>query len=99
VERANDTPGVKIRPARLQPVDQLALTARSVLINTPLQADAGTRTPDPFITSEVLYQLSYVGTRAMLPAVLRNFGWTVGGFEQDRLAALAALSYQGDEAG
>ncbi len=25
------------------------------------QADAGTRTPDPFITSEVLYQLSYVG--------------------------------------
>ena len=24
-------------------------------------ADAGTRTPDPFITSEVLYQLSYVG--------------------------------------
>src|ERR1700733_10523488 len=27
------------------------------------QADAGTRTPDPFITSEVLYQLSYVGVR------------------------------------
>jgi hypothetical protein len=26
------------------------------------KADAGTRTPDPFITSEVLYQLSYVGT-------------------------------------
>ena len=26
-----------------------------------MQADAGTRTPDPFITSEVLYQLSYVG--------------------------------------
>ena len=26
-----------------------------------LKADAGTRTPDPFITSEVLYQLSYVG--------------------------------------
>jgi hypothetical protein len=25
------------------------------------QADAGIRTPDPFITSEVLYQLSYVG--------------------------------------
>ena len=25
------------------------------------KADAGTRTPDPFITSEVLYQLSYVG--------------------------------------
>ena len=26
------------------------------------QADEETRTPDPFITSEVLYQLSYVGT-------------------------------------
>jgi hypothetical protein len=26
-----------------------------------LRADAGIRTPDPFITSEVLYQLSYVG--------------------------------------
>jgi hypothetical protein len=26
------------------------------------EADAGIRTPDPFITSEVLYQLSYVGT-------------------------------------
>ena len=25
------------------------------------EADAGTRTGDPFITSEVLYQLSYVG--------------------------------------
>ncbi len=28
---------------------------------TRSRADAGTRTPDPFITSEVLYQLSYVG--------------------------------------
>jgi hypothetical protein len=26
------------------------------------EADGGTRTRDPFITSEVLYQLSYVGT-------------------------------------
>ena len=25
------------------------------------RADAGTRTPDPIITSDVLYQLSYVG--------------------------------------
>jgi hypothetical protein len=25
------------------------------------EADGETRTPDPFITSEVLYQLSYVG--------------------------------------
>ena len=28
------------------------------------QADARTRTGDPFITSEVLYQLSYVGAGA-----------------------------------
>ena len=27
------------------------------------RADAGTRTPDPIITSDVLYQLSYVGER------------------------------------
>ena len=27
------------------------------------EADARTRTADPFITSEVLYQLSYVGGR------------------------------------
>jgi conjugative relaxase-like TrwC/TraI family protein len=27
------------------------------------RADGGTRTPDPFITSEVLYQLSYVGVK------------------------------------
>ena len=26
------------------------------------QADAGTRTPDPLLTMEVLYRLSYVGT-------------------------------------
>ena len=30
----------------------------------PSQADAGTRTPDPLLTMEVLYQLSYVGTKA-----------------------------------
>jgi hypothetical protein len=28
-----------------------------------LEADARTRTEDPFITSEVLYQLSYVGKK------------------------------------
>ena len=32
-----------------------------------LEADGGTRTPDPFITSEVLYQLSYVGERPANP--------------------------------
>ena len=31
--------------------------------SSELQADARTRTADPFITSEVLYQLSYVGNR------------------------------------
>ena len=29
------------------------------------RADGGTRTPDPFITSEVLYQLSYVGVPSL----------------------------------
>ena len=33
-----------------------------------VRADGETRTPDPFITSEVLYQLSYVGGR----------GWGLG---------------------
>jgi hypothetical protein len=32
------------------------------------EADARTRTGDPFITSEVLYQLSYVGSRPTLAA-------------------------------
>jgi hypothetical protein len=35
------------------------------------KADAGTRTPDPFITSEVLYQLSYVGVAASLTRLSR----------------------------
>ena len=33
-----------------------------------VEADARTRTGDPFITSEVLYQLSYVGGRRILLA-------------------------------
>ena len=32
------------------------------------EADARTRTGDPFITSEVLYQLSYVGKASTLAA-------------------------------
>jgi hypothetical protein len=36
-----------------------------------LKADARNRTGDPFITSEVLYQLSYVGERQRLPQGLR----------------------------
>ena len=35
----------------------------------PDQADAGTRTPDPIITSDVLYQLSYVGVTGARAAV------------------------------
>jgi hypothetical protein len=30
----------------------------------PAEADEGTRTPDPLLTMEVLYQLSYVGARS-----------------------------------
>jgi hypothetical protein len=37
-----------------------------------VEADAGTRTPDPFITSEVLYQLSYVGVATRIVAPLGN---------------------------
>jgi hypothetical protein len=32
------------------------------------QADAGTRTPDPLLTMEVLYQLSYVGVTLRIVA-------------------------------
>ncbi len=38
------------------------------------QADARTRTGDPFITSEVLYQLSYVGSRPWIVAGHRRRG-------------------------
>ena len=37
--------------------------SESAYYQTLLRADARTRTGDPFITSEVLYQLSYVGDR------------------------------------
>ena len=36
------------------------------------QADAGTRTPDPLLTMEVLYRLSYVGVGTSL------IGWSGG---------------------
>ena len=32
------------------------------------EADEGTRTPDPLLTMEVLYQLSYVGVMGQLTA-------------------------------
>jgi hypothetical protein len=34
-----------------------------------LEADGETRTPDPIITSDVLYQLSYVGEGGILPGL------------------------------
>ena len=34
------------------------------------EADGRTRTGDPFITSEVLYQLSYVGQLAVCPGAV-----------------------------
>ena len=43
---------------------RLAVAAAAQLEESPAnraKADARTRTADPFITSEVLYQLSYVG--------------------------------------
>jgi hypothetical protein len=36
------------------------------------EADARTRTGDPFITSEVLYQLSYVGSAPTVAASVRR---------------------------
>ena len=43
----------------------IRLRGRSGAVSTRIgrKADARTRTGDPFITSEVLYQLSYVGNR------------------------------------
>ena len=39
-----------------------------------VEADGRTRTGDPFITSEVLYQLSYVGERPANPTRIREGG-------------------------
>jgi hypothetical protein len=38
-----------------------------------VEADARTRTGDPFITSEVLYQLSYVGNRPTVAVLGSSF--------------------------
>jgi hypothetical protein len=43
------------------PSAERAATLKVLGLRALCEADAGTRTPDPFITSEVLYQLSYVG--------------------------------------
>ena len=57
IERAREECGVR------QMYVELGLYAAAEAWEAALdqEADAGTRTPDPFITSEVLYQLSYVG--------------------------------------
>ena len=39
----------------------MACRVEGMIPRQGLEADARTRTADPFITSEVLYQLSYVG--------------------------------------
>ena len=49
-----------VRPRRRRQVRKQKLRLSGAF----LRADARTRTGDPFITSEVLYQLSYVGRRA-----------------------------------
>jgi Polysaccharide biosynthesis protein len=41
---------------------------------TSSEADARIRTGDPFITSEVLYQLSYVGAAPIVAPLWRPFG-------------------------
>jgi hypothetical protein len=54
-------------PARNRPTHDASPTEGALcapLSRLLSQADARTRTGDPFITSEVLYQLSYVGRRA-----------------------------------
>ena len=51
------------------------------------EADARTRTGDPFITSEVLYQLSYVGERLRV-AILTPAVSPATGFKEEALADL-----------
>ena len=45
------------------------------------EADARTRTGDPFITSEVLYQLSYVGEAGQCSAARGADSWLRAGTE------------------
>jgi hypothetical protein len=51
-------------------------------VASALQADARTRTGDPFITSEVLYQLSYVGSARRI-AALRRRNSLLAGLDHD----------------
>ena len=42
-------------------MDYVPAKTKAQLCGAFVRADGGTRTPDPIITSDVLYQLSYVG--------------------------------------
>jgi hypothetical protein len=64
------TPSASI--SRSHPANRSPCRGTSILdVPDITQADGETRTPDPFITSEVLYQLSYVGARRMLARAAR----------------------------
>ena len=54
----------------LRAIPRVPVERKSSRFQALLRADGGTRTPDPFITSEVLYQLSYVGVRRYLQDLL-----------------------------
>jgi hypothetical protein len=62
-------------PARAVDADALRDGVRRLLhpraLWQPDRTDAGIRTPDPFLTMEVLYRLSYVGTGQ--PILARTF--------------------------
>ena len=65
-------PATAVQPVRGGLTDQgygwdntLELKVRTIRVE-PCEADARTRTGDPFITSEVLYQLSYVGNAGLV---------------------------------
>jgi hypothetical protein len=53
----------------MRPLRSLSLLRETAWLR---EADARTRTGDPFITSEVLYQLSYVGGRLRLASFRRR---------------------------
>src|SRR5690242_8781257 len=73
LELAEDSSPGSLQPLRLAsiehepavtPGDEAPGGGHQLRLRDPvhrLRADAGTRTPDPIITSDVLYQLSYVG--------------------------------------
>ena len=50
-----------LTPSRQAGEEIILATAKRRTSGRFLRADGGTRTPDPIITSDVLYQLSYVG--------------------------------------